>query len=146
MHRVWLGVDSGLGTMAAISMILRSGSRDVQIHQGKSWPCMHRVWIQCDSGVTVTKQTRHDVVSCKRSILAFPRAKFSTRVDLDLEASRTFRPTPRERIWSNFVQSYFVRCQDLGIQVLTPVSRECTVSGLMESIRAFRSESSSGIM
>ena len=50
MHRVWLGVDSGdpvqklmryhfgwceetlgLGALAAISMILRSGSRDVQI-------------------------------------------------------------------------------------------------------------------
>ena len=68
-----------------------------------------RVWIQCDSGVPVTKQTRHDVVSCKMSILAFPRAKFLSRVHLDLAAARIFRPTLHEKIWPNFVQSYFVR-------------------------------------
>ena len=68
-----------------------------------------RVWIQCDSGVPVTKQTRHDVVSCKMSILAFPRAKFLSRVHLDLAAARSFRPTLHEKIWPNFVQSYFVR-------------------------------------
>ena len=57
-----------------------------------------------------------------------------------------FRPTPRKNIWSNLVQSFLVRCQGLGIQDLTPVSHECTVPGLMESIRAFRSENKHGIM
>ena len=55
-----------------------------------------------------------------------------------LEASRIFRPTPRKSFWSNVVQSYFVRCQDLGIRDLTPVSHKCTVSGL-ESIRVIPS-------
>ena len=35
-------------------MILRSGSRDVHIHQGQSSPCMHPVWLGVDSGVPVT--------------------------------------------------------------------------------------------
>ena len=70
---------------------------------------MHRVWLGVDSGLPVRKQTRHDVVSCKMSILAFPRAKFLSRVHLDLAAARIFRPTLHEKIWPNFVQSYFVR-------------------------------------
>ena len=92
-------------------------------------PCLDwsRSWRPGQKAHTVSCHLH--VLSCKRSILVFPRAKFSTRVDWDLEASRSFRPTPRERIWSNIVQSYFVRCQDLGIQDLAPVSHKCTVSG-----------------
>ena len=67
-----------LGTLAAISMILRSGSRDVQI-------------------------------------------------------------SPRQKLPVHSL------CQDLGIRDLTPVSRECTVSGL-GSIQAFLSENKDGIM
>ena len=89
---------------------------------GQSSPCMHRVWIEVDSGDPVRKLTRYHMVFCAKSSLTCSRAKFSTRVDLDLEASRMFRPTPRKKIWSNFVLSYFVRCQDLGIRDLAPVS------------------------
>ena len=127
----------------------RSGSRNLQIHRGKSWPCMHPVWIGVDSGVPVRKLTRYHVTfMCS---LAKGRFGSSPVRNFPLESIGIFRPlgffrpTPRKNIWSNLVQSFFVRCQDLGIQVLTPVSRECTVSGL-ESILAIPSRSSCGIM
>ena len=53
-----------LGTLAAISMILGSGSRDLQTHQGKSWPGMHRVWTRVDSVVPVKKLMRYHALSC----------------------------------------------------------------------------------
>ena len=81
---------------------------------GPSSPCMHRVWIGVDSGVPVRKLTRYHMVFCAKSSLTCSRAKFSSRVHLDLEASRMFRPTPRKKIWSNFVQSYFVRTLAYG--------------------------------
>ena len=86
---------------------------------------MHRVWLGVDSGLPVRKQTRHDVVSCKMSILAFPRAKFSTRVDLDREAPRSFRPTPRKNIWPNFVRSYSVRTWHTGLLLRSLVNAPC---------------------
>ena len=59
---------------------------------------MHRVCIRVDSGVPVEKLMRYHVreahtVSCQilqKVDFGLPRAKFSTRVDLDLEASRIF--------------------------------------------------------
>ena len=112
------------------SMILRSGSRDPQTHQGKSWPGMHRVWTRVDSGVTAEKLMRYHVVSCKISILAFPRAKFLSRVDLDLPL-RFFVLRPLG-CFDDTTQTILVSfragvlCQDLGIQDLAPVSHKCT--------------------
>ena len=40
----------------------RSGSRNLQIHRGKSSSCMHPVWIGVDSGVPVRKLTRNHVI------------------------------------------------------------------------------------
>ena len=54
----------------------------------------------------------HGIMSdfCKRAILAFLVRSFSSLVDLDLQASRIFRPTLHEKkMWSNRVLSYFVR-------------------------------------
>ena len=70
----------------------------------------------------------------KRSILAFPCARFSTRVDLDLEASRIFRPTPRKTFLAE--SRAVVLCQVPGIQDWIPVARECTVSGLESMSRS----------
>ena len=64
---------------------------------GPSSPCMHRVWIGVDSGVPVRKLTRYHMVFCAKSSLTCSRAKFSSRVRLDLEASRMFRTTPRKK-------------------------------------------------
>ena len=128
----------------------RSGSRNLQIHRGKSWPCMHHVWIGVDSGVPVRKLTRYHVIFmcylAKGRFWSSPVRSFPLESIGIFRPLGFFRPTPRKNIWSNLVQSFLVRCQGLGIQDLTPVSHECTVPGLMESIRAFRSESSSGIM
>ena len=54
------------------------------------------------------------MVFCAKSSLTCSRAKVSSRVHLDLEASRMFGTTPRKKIWSNFVQSYFVRTLRYG--------------------------------
>ena len=86
---------------------------------------MHRVWIEVDSGVPVRKLTRYHMVFCAKSSLTCSRAKFSTRVDLDLEASRMFRPTPRERIWSDFVQAHFVRTLAYGTWLRSRVNAPC---------------------
>ena len=83
-------------------------------------PCMHRVWIGVDSGVPVRKLTRYHMVSCAKTSLTGSRAKFSSRVHLDLEASRIFGTTPHRKIWSNFVQSYFVGEQTLSRGALAP--------------------------
>ena len=72
-----------------------------------------------------------------------PRAKFFTRVDLDLQASRMFRPTPHTKNRSNFVQSYFVRT--LAYRTWLRSLINALVSGL-ESMRAFWSGSLHGIM
>ena len=78
-------------------MILRPGSRDVQIHQGQSSPCMHFVRIQCDSVGPVEKLTHGSCQLFAKVDFGLPRADFLSRVDLDLEASRSFRPTPRTK-------------------------------------------------
>ena len=52
-----------------------------------------------DSGVPVTKPTWHHVAFGKRSLLAFFHAKFSSRVNMHLEASLIFRPTPHTKIF-----------------------------------------------
>ena len=60
----------------------------------------------------IPSQSSHGIMSdfCKRSILASLVRSFSSRVDLDLQASRMFRPTLHEKkMWSNRVLSYFVR-------------------------------------
>ena len=80
-------------------------TRNSLVHTDKSSPCMHSVWLGVDSGVPVRKQTRHHVPICTSSLLAFSCLKFSSRVNLDLQASRIFRPTPHTKIWSNFVRA-----------------------------------------
>ena len=110
---------------------------------GQSSPCMHRVWIEVDSGVPVRKLTRYHMVFCAKSSLTCSRAKFSSRVHLDLEASRIFGTTPRKKFWSNFVLSYCVRVLAYGTWLRSLIN--ALVSGL-ESIRAFRSENKHGIM
>ena len=92
---------------------------------GQSSPCMHRVWIEVDSGVPVRKLTRYHMVFCAKSSLKCSRAKFSTRVHLDLEASRMFRPTPRKNIWPNFVRSYSVRTWHTGLLLRSLVNAPC---------------------
>ena len=89
---------------------------------GQSSPCMHRVWIGVDSGVSVRKLTRYHMVICAKSSLTCRRAKFSSRVHLDLEASRMFRPTPRKKIWSHFVLSHFVRTLAYGTNFVQSLS------------------------
>ena len=45
------------------------------------------------------------VVSCgilQKVDFGLPRAEFSTRVDLDLEVSRSFRPTPHKKFLAEF--------------------------------------------
>ena len=91
----------------------------------KKLPCMHRVWVGVDSVDPVEKLTRHHVQFLQRSILAFPRAKFSTQIHLDLEASRIFRTTPRKKIWSHFVQSYFVRTLAYGTWLRSLINAPC---------------------
>ena len=81
-----------------------------------------RVWLGVDSGVPVRKLTQCHMVFCAKSSLTCSRAKFSSRVHLDLEASRMFRPTPRKKIWSNFVPSYFVGEQTLSRGALAAIS------------------------
>ena len=106
MHRVWIGVDlafpseSKHGIMRHVQL-----TRNSLVHTDKSSPCMHSVWLGVDSGVPVRKQTRHHVPICTSSLLAFSCLKFSSRVNLDLQASRIFRPTPHTKIWSNFVRA-----------------------------------------
>ena len=67
------------------------------LDMNKSPLCMHRVWKGVDSGVPVTKPTWHHVAFGKRSLLAFFHAKFSSRVNMHLEASLIFRPTPHTK-------------------------------------------------
>ena len=57
-----------LGTLAAISMILGSGSRDLQTHQGKSWPGMHRVWTRVDSHLISLFFCLYDDVSLRSQV------------------------------------------------------------------------------
>ena len=92
---------------------------------GQSSPCMHRVWIGVDSGVPVRKLTRYHMVFCAKSSLTCSRAKFSSRVHLDLEASRMFGTTPRKKIWSHFVQSYFVRTLAYGTWLRSLINAPC---------------------
>ena len=54
-----------------------------------------------------------------------PRADFLSRVDMDLEASRSFRPTPHTKIWCNFVQSYFVRILAYGTWLRSLSNASC---------------------
>ena len=103
---------------------------------------IHPGWVRVDSGVPVTKQTRHQAVLCERSSLAFSCLKCSSQVNLDLEASRIFRPTPHTTLttphttfWSNFRKHVNT----------DKAPRQCTLSGL-ESILAFLSRSLCGIM
>ena len=122
MKRLW---TLALGALAAISMILRPGSGDVQISQGQSWPCMHFVRIECDSVDPVEKLTHGSCQLFAKVDFGLPRADFLSRVDLDLEASRSFRPTPQTKIWCNFVQSYFVRILAYGTWLRSRVNAPC---------------------
>ena len=106
-------------------MILRPGSGDVQISQGQSWPCMHFVRIQCDSVGPVEKLTHGSCQLFAKVDFGLPRADFLSRVDLDLEASRSFRPTPHTKIWGNFVQSYFVRILAYGTWLRSLINAPC---------------------
>ena len=126
MHRACLGVDSGVPvrkqTRHHVARVAREG---ILMWIRAKPPCMHFVRIQCDSVDPVEKLTRDHVSFLQRSILAFPRAKFSSRVDLDLEASRSFRPTPHTKIWGNFVQSYFVRILAYGTWLRSLMNAPC---------------------
>ena len=106
-------------------MILRPGSRDVQISQGQSWPCMHFVRIECDSVDPVEKLTHGSCQLFAKVDFGLPRADFLSRVDLDLEASRSFRPTPHTKIWCNFVLSYFVRILAYGTWLRSLINAPC---------------------
>ena len=83
------------------------------------------------------------MVFCAKTSLTGSRAKFSSRVHLGIQASRMFRTTPRKKIWSHFVQSYFVRTLAYGTWLRSLIN--ALVSGL-ESMRAFWSGSLHGIM
>ena len=50
------------------SMILGSGSRDLQTHQGKSWPGMHRVWTRVDSHLISLFFCLYDDVSLRSQV------------------------------------------------------------------------------
>ena len=109
---------------------------------GQNSPCMQSVWIGIDSGVPVKKLMRYHIPFCTRSLLAFSCLKCSSQVNLDLEASRIFRPTPHTTLttphttfWSNFRKHVNT----------DKAPRQCTLSGL-ESILAFLSRSLCGIM
>ena len=119
---------------------------------------IHPGWVRVDCGVLVRKQTRHQAVLCERSSPAFSCLKCSSRVNLDLQASRIFRPTPHTKTWSNVVLSYFVRTWPTGLLLRSRVNAPClersrcwrsrrkaNVSRL-EWIRASPSKSSFGIM
>ena len=54
-----------------------------------------------------------------------PRADFLSRVDLDLQASRMFRTTPRKKIWCNFVLSCFVRTLAYGTWLRSLINAPC---------------------
>ena len=86
---------------------------------------IHPGWVRVDCGVLVRKQTRHQAVLCERSSPAFSCLKCSSRVNLDLQASRIFRPTPHTKTWSNFVLSYFVRTWPTGLLLRFRVNASC---------------------
>ena len=139
-------------------MILRSGTPDVYTQTMQKAP----VHAPCLGWSRFSRSRREaHTASCPifaKVDLAFPRANFSTQIHLDLEASRIFRTTPRKKIWSHFVQSYFVRTLAYGTNFvqsyfvrtlaygtwLRPLIN-ALVSGL-ESIRAISSEHNHGIM
>ena len=78
-------------------MILRPGSGDVQISPRPKLP-VHA--LRPDS--VRFSRSRREAHTGSRQLFAkvdfgLPRAKFSSRVDLDLEASRSFRPTPHTK-------------------------------------------------
>ena len=78
-------------------------------------------------------------VECTCGVAQLSRMRVGTQSTWIFRPLGLFDRRHAQNIWSNSDQSYFVRCQDLGIRDLTPVSHKCTVSGL-ESIRAFPSE------
>ena len=90
---------------------------------------MHRVWIGVDSGILPR-------VECTCGVAQLSRMRVGTQSTWIFRPLGLFDRRHAQNIWSNSDQSYFVRCQDLGIRDLTPVSHKCTVSGL-ESIRAY---------
>ena len=49
-------------------MILGSGSRDLQTHQGKSWPGMHRVWTRVDSHLISLFFCLYDDISLRSQV------------------------------------------------------------------------------
>ena len=100
-----------------------------KFHQGQSWPCMHFVRIECDSVGPVEKLTHGSCQLFAKVDFGLPRADFLSRVDLDLEASRSFRPTPQTKIWCNFVQSCFVRTLAYGTWLRSRVNVPCPAWG-----------------
>ena len=54
-----------------------------------------------------------------------PRADFLSRVDLDLQASRMFRTTPRKKIWCSFVLSCSVRTLAYGTWLRSLINAPC---------------------
>ena len=78
-------------------MILRSGSRDVQISPRQKLA----VHAPCLDSMRFSRSRREaHTGSCQlfaRVDFGLPRADFLSRVDLDLEASRSFRPTPHTK-------------------------------------------------
>ena len=96
-----------------------------KFHQGQSWPCMHFVRIECDSVDPVEKLTHGSRQLFAKVDFGLPRADFLSRVDLDLQASRMFRTTPRKKIWCNFVQSCFVRTLAYGTWLRSLINAPC---------------------
>ena len=96
-------------------MILRSGSRDLQTHQGKRCPCMHGVWTRVDSGVTVKKIMRYHVVSGKKVDFGLLLFEIFISSRFGSEGLSDFSTDAAQKIWPNFVLSYFVRTWHTGL-------------------------------
>ena len=106
-------------------MILRPGSRDVQISPR---PKLALHALRPDSVRFSRSRREAHTASCQlfaKVDFGLPRADFLSRVDLDLEASRSFRPTPHTKIWCNFVQSYFVRILAYGTWLWSLINAPC---------------------
>ena len=131
MHRVWIGVDSGILPRAECTCGVAQLSR---MRVGTQ-----STWIFRPLGLFDRRHAQNIGVA------QLSRMRVGTQSTWIFRPLGLFDRRHAQNIWSNSDQSYFVRCQDLGIRDLTPVSHKCTVSGL-ESIRAFPSESSHGIM
>ena len=104
------------------SMILRSGSRDLQTHQGKSWPGMHRVWTRVDSVVPVKKLMQYHAVSGKKVDFGLPLCEIFHSSRFGSGGLSEFSTDATQKIWSDSVLSYFVRTWHTGLLLRSRVN------------------------